>query len=692
MTTDKKSLLKQQINNILENKEKVLADVYTKSLEQLVEDLKIYQYELEFQNDELNRIQQELEISRKDYKDLFHDAPLGYLVLNDQNQILQSNKNVRQFIDVDLYGDKLPDFRKFIKPDYQDKYHLFFHSLQRSLQSDQIELELITNQQQPLYVNISATVKVIEGKYLFHVALSDVSKRKLAERFIRIQQQELTAITENMTEMIVVSDLNGKIQYVSPSCRMLGFTPEDFLGRSIFFLIHPDEMNKVMEAYHKAMVNRTSDIIRFRSLTHSGKYIWVETSGSFIYNDKDELEKTVFVVRDISTLIEKEELEKEIEIKKNTLRFKQKFLASLSHEIRTPLTGVIGMVELLEKTTLDHDQSDYVCTIKNSSESLREIIDQVLDYSKIEAGKVKLYKNPFRINDFIEDARNQFSGMCNKSITLTTVVDPHLPPYIVADRNRMMQVVSNLFINSMKSAPITHLRLQMSLLESDSFDSMLIKVEISDSNSVIDKSLHDLIFTPFSDVEHIDTNKYVGIGLGLAICKELVELHGGEINLESEEGAGNKFWFTFRAEKVDPNEEYALLNSSYEIENPGRTLKILLVEDKAVTQKVVKLQLEGMGHEIVIAKNGENALELFIPGQFDLILMDIQMPVMDGITATRILRERHKNLPPIVGLSANAFEGDREKYMEQGLDDYLTKPVRGADFKKLMEKLFRLKK
>jgi PAS domain S-box-containing protein len=689
MSINKKSLLKQQIENILTNKEKVLADVYTKSLEQLIEDLKIYQYELEFQNDELKRIQQELEISRKEYRDLFHEAPLGYLILNDQNHIIQSNKNIRQFIDVDFFGDKPLDFRKFIKPDYQDNYHLFFQKLTRTLQSDQIELELTTDYEQPLHINITAIVRIIDDKPFFHLAISDISRRKLAERFVRIQQQELTAITGNMTEMIVVSDLHGKIQYVSPSCKMLGFTPEDFLGRSIFFFVHPDENEQIVEAYHKATINKTSDIMRFRCVTHSGSYIWVETSGSFIYNEKDEHEKTVLVVRDISTLIEKEELEKEIEIKKNTLRFKQKFLASLSHEIRTPLTGVIGMVELLEKTKLDSVQGDFLCTIKNSSESLKEIIDQVLDYSKIEAGKVKLYKNPFGLNKFMEDVKMLVSGVCNKPINLSITLDPNLPPVIVADRNRIMQVINNLFINALKSASISCLRLKMHLLETDSANSMLIKIEILDKDSLIEKSLHEHIFTPFSQIEHIDTSKYVGIGLGLAICKELVELHGGEINLESEKGFGNNFWFTFRAEKIDENKEYSFFDEHSEKPSSVRNLKILLVEDKEVTQKVVKLQLEAMGHQIKIAHNGEDALKLFQPNVFDLILMDIQMPVMDGITATRLLREKHDNLPPIVGLSANAFEGDRERYMEKGLDEYLTKPVKGADFQKLIQKLFR---
>jgi PAS domain S-box-containing protein len=688
MTIDKKNLLRLQIEQILTNKEKVLADVYTKSLEQLIEDLKIYQYELEFQNDELKRIQQELETSRKDYQDLFHEAPLGYLLVNDQNHILQSNKNVRQFIDVDLFGEKNLDFRKFIKPEYQDNYHLFFQKINRTHESDQIELELTANQDHPLHVNITANVRLSDDKPVFHLAINDVSRRKMAERFVRIQQQELTAITGNMTEMIVVSDVKGKIQYVSPSCKMLGFTPEDYLGQSIFHFVHNDELEMVQIAYRKAMESGKTDILRFRNLTQSGNYIWVEMTGSAIYNDKDEHEKTVLVVRDISTLIEKEELEKEIEIKKNTLRFKQKFLASLSHEIRTPLTGVIGMVELLEKTKLDSVQGDYLCTIKNSSESLREIIDQVLDYSKIEAGKVKLYKNPFGLNKFMEDVKMLVSGVCNKPINLSITLDPNLPPVIVADRNRIMQVINNLFINALKSASISSLRLKMSLLETDSADSMLIKTEILDKDSLIEKSHHEHVFTPFSQIEQIDTSKYLGIGLGLAICKELVELHGGEINLESEPGLGNNYWFTFRADKMNENEEYSFFDMHSE--NPGAVanLKIMLVEDKEVTQKVVKLQLEAMGHEIIIARNGEDALKLFKPNVFDLILMDIQMPVMDGITATHKLRERNETLPPIVGLSANAFEGDREKYMEKGLDDYLTKPVKSADFEKLIQKIF----
>jgi len=686
MPNNKKDKFREQINDVLTNKNKVLSDVYAKSLEQLIEDLKIYQYELEFQNDELRRIQNQLQDTVAEFEELFQDAPLGYIIMDEKFQVLRFNDNAKASFIKELHYGKQNDFRKFIKVEDQDRFHLFCKRILKDYRRDEIEIML--NAEDPLYVNITANVKKIDGKVFFRLALYNITRRKVTEKLNRMQQQEISAITENMSEVIAVTDLSGKITYVSPSCSLMGYQQEDFFGRTIFDHVHPEDIKMVKNSHARAFKTKKSDMVRFRYMVKSGDYIWVETSGSFIYNEEGEIARALFVMRDISHLIEHDRLTQEVELNKKNLQFKQKFLASLSHEIRTPLSGIIGIAELLEKTHLDDTQKDFVNTLVNSSENLREIIDQVLDFSKIEAGKVKLNKTVFSPESILNYAKETFRLICKKEIVFESVVDTPLPNSIFADQKRIMQVINNLLVNAIKFTEKGKITVSYSHEELESDRKLIVKIGISDTGIGIDPKLQKHIFTPFSQVDEIDTEKYHGIGLGLTICREICNLHGGEIGVISNQGEGSHFWFTFLAEVPDNEVIYNSPKGNLKKIVLTHSLNILLAEDKPVTQKVVKLQLAAMGHKVTLAPDGKKVLELFKPGQFDLILMDIQMPEMDGITATSVLRKQYKQLPPIIGLSANAFEGDKEKYMAQGLDDYLTKPFRSEDFLDMVNRIF----
>ncbi len=372
-----------------------------------------------------------------------------------------------------------------------------------------------------------------------------------------------------------------------------------------------------------------------------------------------------------------------------SLEFKQNFLANMSHEIRTPLTGLMGMIELLRKTTLNEEQKDYLNTISQSTDNLHEIINQLLDYSKIETGNVKLNRRVTKFRNLFDNAKKLFESISDKNVELEINVDDSIPEYIVADKSRLKQVINNLILNSVKYTSKGKVSLKANLVKVDNTSSELfIRVEVSDTGLGIKKDKFDQIFTPFGQIDESDTRSFDGTGLGLAICKELVKLHGGEMGFESEYKVGSTFWFTFMAKNVskDKTDE----NSNYNEELLGnKKLNILFVEDKVATQKVVSLQLTSFGHSVTIADNGEHAIELYKPGLFDLILMDIQMPVMDGVAATKKLKEEYTDLPPIVGLSANAFEGAREKYMSLGMDEFLTKPLINEQFFEVVKKVLK---
>lgn len=384
-------------------------------------------------------------------------------------------------------------------------------------------------------------------------------------------------------------------------------------------------------------------------------------------------------------------LHQEIEIARKSVEFKQNFLANMSHEIRTPLTGILGMAELLNKTSLSEEQKDYLETLQHSGENLRETINLVLDYSKIEAGKVKLKEESFLLNDLISDAEKLFLSLTShKGLEFFAGSESGLPDYVKADKQRISQVLNNLLSNAVKFTSTGSVKVKISQLEPipvlENENSLMIKVEVTDTGKGISDEEQENLFKPFFQAEQDYNRAFEGTGLGLSISKELATMLGGEIGLNSKPGMGSTFWFTFKAERS----EKVHIEKKVRFPENGTVqsvLKILLVEDKKVNQKVVKLLLKGMGHKVDVFENGLQAVDNYKPGLYDLILMDIQMPVMDGITATKKLRMKFGNLPPIIGLSANAFEGDREKYMDKGMDEYLTKPVKETDFRNLLEKL-----
>jgi CheY-like chemotaxis protein len=325
--------------------------------------------------------------------------------------------------------------------------------------------------------------------------------------------------------------------------------------------------------------------------------------------------------------------------------------------------------------------------LKQSGENLREIINQVLDYSKIEAGKMQLKYSTFAFAEIIDSANNLFKSIAPDNIVFFSNTGNHIPETLRADKNRIIQVVNNLISNAVKftSKGSISVDSEMTTLDNEN-NTIQIKISVTDTGIGIKPEKQKILFQPFGQTHETDSRLYDGTGLGLSICKELVQLHEGEIGVISTPLQGSTFWFTFKAQLASPDEEIDFTEESSVI--IPEKLRILLVEDKAINQKVIEILFSAYGYEISLAKNGKECLDVYKPGMFDIILMDIQMPVMDGITATQKLKEKYNDLPPIIGLSANAFEGDREKYMKLGLDEYITKPINKDDFFCVVAKFF----
>ncbi len=370
-------------------------------------------------------------------------------------------------------------------------------------------------------------------------------------------------------------------------------------------------------------------------------------------------------------------LDKLKEINQQILRaskFKQDFLANMSHEIRTPMVGVIGMIDLLYKTTaLDDLQKEYVNIIHKSSLNLLDILNQILDLSKIEAGKFKLSPQHTNLKELILQNIDLFIATAKaKEIDLTSEYSDELPEFIVADSHRLTQVISNLIGNAIKFTENGNIDINTSLVQKKG-NELIIKIEIKDTGVGISKADLENLFNRFSQFHKASIISGEGSGLGLTICKNLVHLMGGKLGVHSELGSGSNFWFTFKT-KASTISSIQENKSKIASQNQNYNLHVLLVEDSDTNILVSQQILKYLGCTADIAKDGKSALKKFKEDRYDLILMDINLPDLDGVETSNLLRTNFNKIPPIIALTSNALPGDAEKFIAKGLDDYITKP------------------
>ncbi len=372
-------------------------------------------------------------------------------------------------------------------------------------------------------------------------------------------------------------------------------------------------------------------------------------------------------------IIKEKELQKHIEEIEKLSKIKTEFLANMSHEIRTPLNAILGFIKIMKEED-DGKFIKYLNIIDSSSQTLLVIINDILDLSKIESGKMIIEKVDFESEE-LYNTIELFEEKANEKNIDYKVKFVNIPEYLYSDIHRLKQIISNLISNAIKFTP-ENKKIEV-LLE---YRNKKLYVEVKDEGIGIPKDRLDIIFKPFSQADNSTTRKYGGTGLGLTISHKLVEMLGGELKVDSEVGKGSKFYFEIPIKKGKKTE-----TKIEENHNIKKDLQLLIVEDNLANQMFMKVILNKMNIKFDIANNGKEAIEKYQNNKYDLILMDVNMPVMNGIEATKEIRKIDENIP-IIALTASALEGDREKFIKAGMNDYLSKPLDIEKLKVILEK------
>lgn len=472
--------------------------------------------------------------------------------------------------------------------------------------------------------------------------------------------------------------------------QLLGYSAEEVMlapGNVWSRHMHPDDFAQLELQMQRCSRGEAPAFESEARMRHKdGQWISILIRGSVIERDLNGL-----AVRISGTSIDITELKRATLQAEAASKAKSEFLATMSHEIRTPLNGVIGFTEMLLDTRLDDEQLSFAATIRDSGKSLLTIVDDILDFSRIEAGHVAVERS--RI-DAKRIARDVFTLLRPRATAKKLEFDVHWPAAvssnIIADPGRLRQVLSNLVSNAIKFTETG----RVTIRAYGDADGML-RIEVEDSGIGIAPEQFERLFTKFTQADSSTTRKYGGTGLGLAISKQLVELMGGQIGAQARPGSGSTFWFTLpfaqRSEITDTNKVLAFdphrLQQTAIRSVGSASVRVLVVEDHAVNRMLATRLLNKLGCEVAIAENGRIACELTAHELYDLVLMDCQMPEMDGFEATRVIRSRELRTGchlPIVALTANAMSEDRERCLDAGMDDYIPKPCSVADFERML--------
>jgi PAS domain S-box-containing protein len=649
--------------------------------------------ELEGELANRDRIIGTLTTRQKYLESIFHHAPNAIVTLDAKHRVREWNpaaETIFGYSAEEAQGQDLDDLVAKLDADKEARANTKRVLSGRNL----APFESIRYRKDGAPVHVSASGAPILNNGILHgiVAMyTDISSRKEAENALQHSEALYRSLVDNALEGICLSQ-GDRFIWVNPRfVQLWGHTKEELFARPLFDFIHPEDRELVRNRHYRRLHGENPpQVYPFRIVTAQGEVRWVQISVACIPWQGRPTALSLYTDITEQKLAEAE-LEEARQRAEQANKAKSEFLANMSHEIRTPLNGIMGMLQVLADTPLETEQQEYLGYALNSSRSLLSIINDILDLSKIEAGKLCLDSEDFELHDLLrtvsETIRPQIEHKAN---SLTVDIDPAVPRSLHGDPTRLRQILFNLLGNAAKFTAKGTIRIDVSLLSSTpSQDSgnpgnasskpsrIRLFITVSDSGSGIPRDTMDLIFEPFSQADRSIAAKHGGTGLGLTIVKRFVEMMDGHLSIESLEGSGTtvSVCLPFQVAEGCRSDEGRCSGPLEDSVDSAHS--ILIVDDDATNLTALKKMLQIYGQRVTCAQEGREAIRRLQEAHFDCIFMDIRMPGLDGIETTKLIRgqEYCSSTIPIIAVTAHAMSGDREKFLQAGMDDYLPKPV-----------------
>ncbi len=584
------------------------------------------------------------------------------------------------------------------------------HTLATGEAGSPYRVEILHKEGHPVTLEVHERPLLRENKVVGIVGVArDVTDRVAAEQQLLESEARLRAIVESAVDAIITLDEQGQIKSANPAAaQMFGYSEAELLGEDVALLAGSPEGRDHAGCVARYMRTGLSRVVG-HGVELTGKRKDGTTFPFYITVSEVDLgDRKLFtgILRDISEQKEREarlaDYARQLEARTQALeaarserfaaeeasRAKSGFLAAMSHEIRTPMNGVLGMGQLLLTTDLDPEQREYANILVHSGESLLTLLNDILDFSKIEAGRLELEEIDLSLATIVEEVAALFARTAEeRGVALRVEADSTLPP-LRGDPTRLRQILTNFTSNALKFTDTGAVILAVHPLEWRD-GRQVVRLAVRDTGCGIEPSRQAMIFDAFAQADASTTRRYGGTGLGLTICKRLAERMGGRIGVESVVGKGSTFWATVvlapahgkvKAPAVGGDEDKPVVAG----------LRILVAEDNRVNQRVIECLLERLGCSVELVANGAEAVAAAVRGDFDLCLMDVQMPEMDGLDATRAIRAAEAESGgrlPIVSLTANAMEQDRETCLAAGMDGHLAKPIQREELIAVLQRV-----
>ena len=510
--------------------------------------------------------------------------------------------------------------------------------------------------------------------------IQDITGRKQVEQALRDSGERHRLLADHATDMIIRADLSGRRVYVSPAAKhLLGYSPDELIGTQPQDFVHAEDRAHLVSAIDgmaKGHLDRATRTYRLRH--RDGHWVWIEAKFQLRRDPRGKPLEVISASRDITERHRQgAELQAAKEAAEQASQAKTEFLAAMSHEIRTPLNGVLGHTDLLlDDQGLDAVQRRHVERIRTAGSALLTVVNDVLDFSRIEAGQVELEAQPFCVSALVDNAMSIVQSSAEqRGLVLSSEIDGALPKQLIGDQDRLRQVLLNLLNNAVKFTPAGRVTLTVESCGCIGARQGL-RFAVADTGIGIPHDKQGRLFQHFSQVDSSIRRRFGGTGLGLAISKRLIDLMGGRIGVESTPGEGSTFWFEVALDQGDaqPRSE----SDPVPVMAGGRPARVLLVEDNEINQEIATAVLQAAGHEVDVAPDGSVGVMMVQARTYDVVLMDVQMPVMDGMTATRHIRSLASPVcdVPVIAMTANVLPQQVDAFLKAGMNDHIGKPFR----------------